>query len=233
MAQNRSSRPNQRDAAQQPDSQPDQPGADQAETDAPEAAPADPTAPAPATPTADGAPATPSATTTGDASAATNGDQPKEKRPYNRQVIKDIPLDELGEAEDVPEAEWEQTPLTDSGTTDRGAAQMKIDADFKDLFDKWVAAGKPEPRKSPRSRRAVPPEHGPAIKRMITNAAKLYDVVAKFSPVAHDQQGRYVIVYSPVPKVSRPRKPSALPEGTTLATAESKPSPAGGSLPGE
>lgn len=260
MATNRSSRPGPRDAAKQPADQPDytdQP-ADQpadapevtadptspAASTAPEPADsadaaattgtddtADPTDTAPGSPTADGAPVTPSATTTGDASAATNGDNPKRK--YTRTVLKDVPLDALGEPEFVPESEWEQTPLTDSGTATRSPAQMKIDTDFKELFDKWVAAGKPDPRHSDRSRRRVSPENAPAIRKMISDAAKLYDVVAKFSPPSHDQNGNEIIVYSPVPKVKRPRKPAELPPGTTLATAESAPSASGGSLPGE
>ena len=167
---------------------------------------------------------------------------PKEKRKYERKVIKEVPLDELGEAEDVPEDEWEQTPLITGAAVERSAAQKQIDVQFAELLKKWKEAGEPEPRKSPRSRRVISPEHAPAIRFMVSASAKLYDVAVKFAPAAFDKDGREVIVYSPATKIRRPRKSSTPTEVAAaekqqtednLEAAESVLSASDGSLPGE
>lgn len=151
------------------------------------------------------------------------------KRKYQRKdPLKPVPVDSLGEEEDVPEEEWSVTPLTDS-SAERSESQKIIDAAFGELHAKWVAAGRPEPRQSPRSRRVIAPEHAPAIRKMIAEAAKLHDVNVKFAPAAFGQDGREVIVYSPAVKVKRPRRPSTI----VSADQESAPSASGGSLPGE
>jgi hypothetical protein len=180
---------------------------------------------------------TPGAPSTQDVTASSETET--EKRKYTRKdPIKDIPADELGEAEDVPESEWETTPLTASATAKpRSDAQQKIDADFKSLLDKWTAAGKPEPRKSPRSRRVISREYAPALRFMISGAATLYEVAVKFAPAAYSADGREVIVYSPVEKIRRPRKAAAQSAEQDKASAgldTTSPGSGGdGSLPGE
>jgi hypothetical protein len=139
-----------------------------------------------------------------DAQPADDSKPKRTRRKYERKVIKEITdLDAL-DAEDVPEEEWESHPLTDTGAI-RSPAQMKIDAQVKSLFDEWVEKGRPDARHSPRKRLKVSPEDAPAIRFLIGQAGKLHDVLPKFSPVAHDQDGREVVVYSVSARVKRPR----------------------------
>ena len=134
---------------------------------------------------------------------AIDGQTPAEhKRSYSRTVFADVPLDALDSAE-VPEAEWGSHPLT--GGAARSEAQLKIDAQVKDLHEKWVAAGRPEIRQSPRKRFKVAPEHGPAVRHMLGKAGSLLDVHVKITPAAHDQEGREVIVYTARDRVRKPR----------------------------
>lgn len=185
-------------------------------------------------------------------SDATTAGKDKKKREYRkREVLKTVPLDELGEDEEVPEEEWDSHPLVAANVADRSPQQTQIDEAFKKLLDKWKEAGEPDPRRSPRSRRVVYPEHAPAIRRMITLAAKLYDIGYFFSPPAHDKDGREVIVYSPAKKIRRPRREASSAAADRinageaaraagdekaaelLASTVSAPSPSDGSLPGE
>jgi hypothetical protein len=185
-------------------------------------------------------------------SAAITAGKDKRKREYTkREVLKMVPLDELGEDEEVPEEEWDSHPLVAANVADRSPQQTQIDEAFKKLLDKWKEAGEPDPRRSPRSRRVVSPEHAPAIRRMITLSAKLYDIGYFFSPPAHDKDGREVIVYSPAKKIRRPRREASSAAADRinageaakaagnkeaaelLASTVSAPSPSDGSLPGE
>lgn len=158
----------------------------------------------------------------------------KPKRKYNRAVLKAVPVDELGESDDVPEEEWEQHPLT-ATTVERDPAQVVLDTEFKALLDTWVKAGRPDYRHSPRKRRVVSPEHAPAIRKMYAESAKLYDVAVKFAPASHDQHGREVIVYAPEKKIVRPRrgKDVTAPPASGTDTPESTPTAGDGALPGE
>jgi len=168
------------------------------------------------------------ATTTDLTATASAGEKPKRK--YTKRVLKDVPLDELGMSDDVPEDEWESHPLTASAGV-RNESQQTLDKEFKELLDKWVEAGRPDARHSPRKRRVTSPEHAPAIRKMYAEAAKLYGVGIKFSPPAHDQHGREVIVYSPEKKIERPRKPKT--DAAPKADATSTPTSGDGNLPGE
>jgi len=173
-----------------------------------------------------------------DAPAAGPADQAtpteKPKRKYEKKVLKTVPVDELGDSEDVPEDEWEQHPLTAS-VAERDPAQIVLDTEFKSLLDTWVAAGKPDYRHSPRKRRVTSPEHAPAIRKMYSEAAKLYDVGVKFAPASHDQHGREVIVYAPEKKIVRPRrgKDVTAPPANDTAPPVSTPPAGDGALPGE
>jgi hypothetical protein len=154
---------------------------------------------APDAPDAPNAEGTPDASGTGQPDA--NGSAPASTNP----VLMVIPLDELGEAEDVPETEYVLAPLRTPVVRSEG--QKVIDKEVKDIYDKWIAAGKPVEAKSPRKRRLANPQHAPAIRHMINQAAILHDIKVVISPPSHDQNGKEVIVFStrdkPVERTNR------------------------------
>jgi hypothetical protein len=115
-----------------------------------------------------------------------------------------VPLDMLGDAEDVPEEQWEETAL--KAPDERDEAQLRVDADVKAAYDAWMKAGKPAVSKSPRKRRAVAPQHGPAVRHMLGKAGRLHGVKVVISPVAHDKDGREIIVFSARDKEVKARK---------------------------
>lgn len=118
-----------------------------------------------------------------------------------------VPLDVLGESEDVPEDQWNDAVLT--VPEERDEAQLRIDNEVKSVYDAWVTAGKPAASKSPRKRRAALPEHAPAIRHMLGRAGRLHGVRVVIAPAAHDKNGREVIVFSARDKEVRTRTPSA------------------------
>jgi hypothetical protein len=129
-------------------------------------------------------------------------DKPKRNR---KSPLAPVPVDLLGEAEDVPEEEWASIPPL-VAPTERDAGQLRIDAEVKDAFDQWVKAGKPHATKSPRKRRVVAPEHAPAVRHMIGNAARFHNVTAIISKPAFNADGKEIIVFSVRDKVARDRK---------------------------
>jgi hypothetical protein len=118
----------------------------------------------------------------------------KGKSKSKNKALIPVPLDLLGESEDVPEEEWTEVPL--SVPEERDAAQLVIDKEVKDAYDKWVAAGKPHAVKSPRKRRLANPEHAPAIRQMIGKAARLHKVTAVLSKPSFNADGKEIIVFS-------------------------------------
>jgi Lsr2 len=109
-------------------------------------------------------------------------------------ALRPVPLDMLGDAEDVPEEEWDAAPLT--VPEERDESQVRIDADVKDAYDKWVAAEKPTVSKSPRKRRIVSPEFAPAVRLMIGKAARFHGVSAVLSKPAFNKDGKEIITFS-------------------------------------
>lgn len=118
---------------------------------------------------------------------------PEKKTSKNKALIP-VPVDVLGDSEDVPEEEWAEAPL--SVPEERDAAQLVIDKEVKEAYDKWVAAGKPHAVKSPRKRRLANPEHAPAIRMMIGKAARFHKVTAVLSKPAFNSDGKEIIVFS-------------------------------------
>ncbi len=127
-------------------------------------------------------------------------DKPKRNR---NKALAPVPVDVLGESEDVPEEEWELAPL--HVPDERDAAQLVIDGEVKAAYDKWVEAGKPNEAKSPRKRRRAAPEHAPAIRQMIGKAARFHNVRAILSKPTFDADGREIIVFTVRDKVVRDR----------------------------
>jgi hypothetical protein len=144
---------------------------------------------------------------------AANGEV--KKRTYNKPVFADVPDDMLDAAE-VPEDEWSSHPLADG--PERKPGQVKIDGQVEALHQKWVDAGKPETRQSPRNRLLVDPHHAPAVRYMLGQAATHLKVAVKIAPVAHDQNGKEVIVYTARDKQVKHRKPKATETATETAS---------------
>lgn len=114
-----------------------------------------------------------------------------------------VPLEMLGESVDVPEDEWTEAPLNDPAEKD--PAQVRLEADVKDAHDKWVATGRPHAARSPRKRLVVAPEHGPAVRKMLGDAARHHKIRIVLGRPVHDQDGREVITYSARDRVERTR----------------------------
>jgi hypothetical protein len=132
-------------------------------------------------------------------------DEGKARR--KRDPLVEPDLDVLGLVEDVPEDEWESQPLVTTAAI-RSEGQQVIDRQVAALKEQWEAAGKPvpNPRKSPRSRRVVKPEHAPALRRMLGLAATFNKVGIAYFDTGHDKDGNEVIVYTvrEAPKRGRP-----------------------------
>lgn len=124
-----------------------------------------------------------------------------------------IPEDAIS-FDEVPEEEWESHPLSPAPVV-REAWQVRFDNRVKDVYDRWVAAGKPEVRKAPRDRIAIPPEFGAAARKALMSAGTLHKVLVKIQPVSHDPQGRQVIVFTAMDRPAKPKpeeKPETKPE---------------------
>lgn len=114
-----------------------------------------------------------------------------------------IPEDAIS-FDEVPEEEWESHPLSPAPVV-REAWQVRFDNRVKDVYDRWVAAGKPEVRKAPRDRIAIPPEFGAAARKALMSAGTLHKVLVKIQPVSHDPQGRQVIVFTAMDRPAKPK----------------------------
>jgi hypothetical protein len=143
----------------------------------------------------------------------------KAKRKYKRDPLNIPPADVLASDEDVPETEWVNRPL--SSGPPRDAAQVSMDVKVKELFDKWVAAGKPVLAKSPRKAYRVAPEHAPAIQKMLTSAATFHGITVK-ADRTNEPDGRVAIVYTARDKNVRKSAKDAA-KGTVTETAIDKP----------
>jgi hypothetical protein len=160
----------------------------------PPTASASPASPGPARP----APAsTPVGQATGEAIETA-----KAKRNYRRDPLAPVPLDILQSAEDVPEAEWANRPIT-SGP-ERSAMQTVIDAKVKALHVKWTEAGKPDLAHSPRSLYRVGPEHAPSIVRMLASAGNHFGIQVK-ADRQNEPSGKVAIVFT-----ARDRRPKTV-----------------------
>ena len=83
-----------------------------------------------------------------------------------------------------------------SRAADRDETQLRLDAEVKDLLDKWNEAGNPTRSRSPRKRIRTAPEHVASINRMLGRSARLHGVAVTRDPVRHDSEGRATIVYT-------------------------------------
>lgn len=161
-------------------------------------------------------PETPETPETPEGSKAT-----EEKRKYQRKApLQPVPLDAIM-GEDVPEDEWAANPVHVSDKP-RDESQQKLDSEIGALVAKWHELGDPAPIKSPRRRYAVSPDHAPAMRFMIGQAATLHNVKPNYAPAAFDKDGREIIVVSPVPiperktRATKPATDTATDDGETV-----------------
>jgi hypothetical protein len=127
--------------------------------------------------------------------AEENGDSKVKRGRRKFADLPAVPADMLDESGLVPEEEWDSNPLTETPSAVRDAAQMKVDAKVKMVYDAWNEAGKPGIRSAPRSRYSVTPEFAPGTRAMLTRAGTFHKV--KVSPTSHnDASGNVVIVFT-------------------------------------
>lgn len=141
---------------------------------------------------------------------------PKKSSSNKGPVLKPVPLDAFN-AEEVPQDEWESHPLSDGPVRD--PSQLKVDADVKNVHEKWIKAGRPAVHDAPRDRYVVSPDIAPAMKWMLGQAGKLHNVQIKIQPVTHGADGRQVIVFTAIDKP----KPVKKDEEKKPETAETSP----------
>ena len=110
--------------------------------------------------------------------------------------LPELTADALGEAEDVPEAEWASTPLDETRIIERSATQLAIDAAVKSVHDAWLV-NKPPARSAPRKRYTVKPEMAATTRAMLTRAGAFHKVRV-IATTTHDQNGMAVIVFSAI-----------------------------------
>jgi hypothetical protein len=111
--------------------------------------------------------------------------------------LPEVTLDDLPDAVEVPESEWESAPLDEKKVIERSAAQMKIDAAVKLVYDKWVEKDKPPARTAPRMSYEVKPELAQTTSAMVTRAGVLHKVRVVKS-VTHTPQGMTRITFSAI-----------------------------------
>jgi hypothetical protein len=111
--------------------------------------------------------------------------------------LPEVTLDDLPDAVEVPESEWESAPLDEKKVIERSAAQMKIDAAVKAVYDKWVEKDKPAARTAPRMSYEVKPELAATTSAMITRAGVFHKVRVVKSGT-HTPQGMARITFSAI-----------------------------------
>lgn len=129
-----------------------------------------------------------------------DGDHKYRAKGEKNPVLAPVPLD-LIEAEEVPEDEWASHPLA-AGPV-RNEAQVAIDVLVAEAHKNWMEAGKPDVKRSPRKRMAVPPEHAAGVRFMLGQAAKLHGTKVHIQPASHRPDGREVIVFTATDKPER------------------------------
>jgi hypothetical protein len=111
--------------------------------------------------------------------------------------LPEVTLDDLPDAVEVPESEWESAPLDEKKVIERSAAQMKIDAAVKLVYDKWVEKDKPPARTAPRMSYEVKPELAQTTSAMVTRAG-VFHKVRVVKSVTHTPQGMARITFSAI-----------------------------------
>jgi hypothetical protein len=111
--------------------------------------------------------------------------------------LPEVTLDDLPDAVEVPESEWDSAPLDEKKVIERSAAQMKIDAAVKAVYDKWVEKDKPAARTAPRMSYEVKPELAATTSAMITRAGVFHKVRVVKSGT-HTPQGMARITFSAI-----------------------------------
>jgi hypothetical protein len=110
--------------------------------------------------------------------------------------LPEVTLDDLPDAVEVPESEWDSAPLSEKKVIERSAAQMKIDAAVKLVHDKWIEADKPKSR-LPRMSYEVKPELAATTSAMVTRAG-VFHKVRVVKSVTHTPQGMARITFSAI-----------------------------------
>lgn len=118
-----------------------------------------------------------------------------------------VDLDALGDDSDVPEDEWGEVSLEDTGRTalPRSDAQVKVDNAVKAVHEAWAEAGKPQLKTAPRKRYTVKPDIEIATRAMLTRAGA-HLKVRVIQNTIHNGQGMAVITFT---AVDRPVKEKA------------------------
>jgi hypothetical protein len=111
--------------------------------------------------------------------------------------LPEVALDDLPDAVEVPESEWESAPLDEKKVIERSAAQMKIDAAVMLVYGKWVEKDKPAARTAPRMSYEVKPELAATTSAMVTRAGTFHKVRVVKS-VTHTPQGMARITFSAI-----------------------------------
>lgn len=129
--------------------------------------------------------------------AAETEQEATSKRSYTR--LPDTP-GHLLTAHEVSDAE--KLPLR---THTRSEDQLRVDAEVRDLYEKWVSAGKPGIEMSPRKQFSVPPEYVENTRKMLEKADKFLNVNVTVATGAPNSWGEVPVQFTARDRVARKR----------------------------